>query len=452
MVWVLVGALAMAAPTFSGDDPGDARVAAHAWSAAIECTGWEAPHQPHVAIERGYVPGGYLGRAFHDDGLSLIEISAGDARIDEVIVHEVAHAWVSSGPTTLAEGRAELLADCITRRRPGVAPLQWDDGRDLTAMPDLEGWSTGHAHGPMVLGDARTDAYLGAARLMRAAATLVEPRALWAQDGLDWAGFRSLMEEAGPEGHQLLAVIDAPVWVQRAALSDVDRDGLPALVESFRGTDADVWDSDGDGWWDGATPPHTARPVPLDGSPVCLGVAGGDTPTLARVVTGGDLRGVAHPNVRPVHGAEPDGSILLAPGQPLVVAATVDASGVSGGLWASAVGDGLVVSTACQAGEHATVWSRTRGHVPQVTALVHAIDAVSDDADARWGPVPGRVAVALGSDGSTVNGPVVELTEADADDVYEAARLAVAVHRLWSSGQPDWGAARGIAHMLAQPR
>jgi hypothetical protein len=448
MVTLALGSLALAAPQFVAVDPGDVAVAREAWSAAIECTGWEAAHKPQVPIERGYVPGGYLGRAFHDGGLSLIELSADDGRVDEVIVHEVAHAWVSDGPTALAEGRAELLADCMVRHRPGLAPLQWDDGRELSAMPDLKTWSTAQGDGPAIHGDARTDAYLGAARLVRTAASLTEPRAFWLPEGMDWAGFRALLTpvEGGPA---LLEVLDSDVGAQRASLSDHDRDGLTAISEALTGTDPAAWDSDGDGWWDGAKAPAGAVPVPLDGSPVCLGVAAGSEPTVARVVTGGDLRGAARPRIRPIGVLDSDHAILLTPGQPLVVRGAVDSPDVSGGVWAAPAGD-LVASQACHTGAVATVWSATGTHPERVAQLLPQIEATAQRAAMAWGPVPGRVSVALGGSTSTIRDGVVFLSDADLEDPEGAARLAVAVHRAWAIGQPDWRAARGVARMLAR--
>lgn len=444
----LFGALALAAPEFVADDPGDTAVARLAWDAAVECTGWEPPHRPTVPIERGYVPGGYLGRALHDGGLSLIELSVDSERADEVIVHEVAHAWVSDGPTALAEGRAELLADCMTRRRPGLAPLQWDDGRDVLAMPRLQSWTTGHEHEPLVLGDARTDAYIGAARFVRTAAEVVDPRLLWSPEGLDWSGLETLLSAAGERGEALLALLEADVQTQRHQLSDHDRDGRPAVSERLNQTDPTRWDSDGDGWWDGARPPAGAVPVALDGSPICLGVGAGDTPARARIVTGGDLRGVPLPGVRPLGDVADDGSILLGPGQPLVARWALPTNDVSGGLWVSAAGE-LEASSACQTTALATVWSLDGRHSSLVAVLTDAIDEAAETAAHVWGPATGRIALALGGKTSTVRDGVVHLSERDLDDPQAAARLAVAVHRAWTMGEPDWRAATGMAHMLA---
>ena len=172
---------ALAGPTFVADEPADALLAARAWEAGVACAGREPIAAAEVRITRSVIPGGWLGRAHVDDGgvLRRIDVSAPAERVGEVIVHEVAHAWVSDGDLALVEGAAELLADCIVGREPGIATLQFDDGRDLVAMTDLRAWAIAVEGKPLAMDGARTDAYLGAARLLRTASDVIGTGALW---------------------------------------------------------------------------------------------------------------------------------------------------------------------------------------------------------------------------------------------------------------------------------
>ncbi|MEQ1571570.1 MAG: hypothetical protein ABMA64_38435, partial [Myxococcota bacterium] len=285
------GSGAAAAPTFVGA-PVDVRLATAAWGAAVACTGRDGAALDEVSIERKTVPGNYLGVARTDalGRLYRIDLNTGDARLSEVLVHEVSHAWVSDGPVALVEGTAELIADCIVERLPGLAPLQYDDGRDLSGLPDLRTWSKPVEGTPTELHAVRTDAYLGAARLMRTARIAAPDAAWWADRRVDWEGFEAALEAAGPRGRALVLALHGGVEAQRAALVDADRDGLTALAESWLGTDDARVDTDADGWSDPALlgVPAGAVPVPLDATPVCTGTVAELAPA---VVTGGNLRG-----------------------------------------------------------------------------------------------------------------------------------------------------------------
>lgn len=105
-------------------------------------------------------------------------------------------------------------------------------------------------------------------------------------------------------GAKIRAVLDGGAASQRAALQDEDLDALSDLYEALAGTDPTRWDTDGDGWWDGATPVPGAVPLPRNGRPVCLAEVPRGT---ARVVVeyGGQLGGVVLPTVPKVEGARP---------------------------------------------------------------------------------------------------------------------------------------------------
>jgi hypothetical protein len=464
--WAILGVAAPAwgAPAFVADVPEDAVVAQRAWTAAVECTGWEAASHAQVRIERGNVPRNFRGLASADeDGLFRIELDAEDDRLDEVIVHEVAHAWVKSGPTALVEGRAELLADCMVHTAPGLAPLQWDDGRELVALPDLRAWRANDDHGPSVNPLMRTDAYLGAGRLVRLASLVLPERALWPeQDGLDWVDLDQLLSEAGQPGEALREVLRAPASVQAHALSDADQDGLPLVGETMLGTDPARFDSDADGWWDGASVPVGALPLPFDGTPVCSGLATTPAGGVAVMETGGNLRG--NPQPLPVLRAGDtvfdQGRAAVVGTQSVLVELDGDPEVVSGGLWAKVAGPRLVPDDACVNDERFVVWSsepRLRGVVPE---LAEALRAAQHRADRELGREGRRVAVQIGGSSTTVAGPIVRLSESEVQraiasgDWLALANQAVAMRRVWdaSSVVREWRDVEALARRLDATR
>ncbi len=459
---------AVAAPRFLGE-PFDVAIATTAWENAAACTGREGRATKEVEIRYRTIPGGYLGVAHTDpDGtLFRIDLNTDPERHREVLVHEVAHAWVSEGPVALVEGAAELLADCIVSRTPGLAPLQYDDGRDLSGLPDLQAWAAPSEKETEPLGAIRTDAYLGAARLMRTAELVVPPGALWPEGGLDWSEFEALLVQAGPRGAPLLEALQGGAEAQRAALRDADLDGVPALAEALGGTRDDTFDTDGDGWWDGAGDrPTGAVAVPLDGSPVCTGRRAGAGGAV-EVVAGGNLRGQEPPRVVARPGSHGQGWVpaarkggwgsataLVQAGASVLVQLDGPPHNATGAPWAVVQGATLKDDPGCRSTRTATVWARDAALVgavePVATALDQAIAALSD----RFGPLPTRVAVALGGERSTVEGQVVWLSRAEVEravargEVAALARLAVSVHHLWQSGEPSWRAGEALALSL----
>lgn len=289
-MWLVLARLAVSAPSFvSTTEPRLAILAAKAWVAATACAGREAQARERVAIEIGAPGGGFAGRAhvsggeirtWHDadgnlvrtevldeGGLVRIVVRDADAR---TVAHEVAHAWVPSGPPGLVEGATDLLADCIAEREPRLFPTRPRPVGDLEALVDLRAWTN-----PDGGGSERDAGYAAAARLMRAMATVVPRERLW-REGWTWAEARSLLEAAPDPGPALWAAIAAGVEGQREALGDLDRDGLDGLTERARGTDPRRADTDGDGFLDGASGDvGDAIRLPADGSAVCAGRAAG---------------------------------------------------------------------------------------------------------------------------------------------------------------------------------
>jgi hypothetical protein len=433
-----------AVPHFVADVSADAVVAERAWRAARVCTGRDAPSAPDITITRSVIPGGWLGRAHvHEQGLERIDLSAPAQRIGEVIVHEVAHAWVAEGDQALVEGAAELLADCIVATDPGIAPLQFDDGRDLVALTDLRTWGIAEEGRPLAMDGVRTDAYLGASRLLRTATEVIAPQLLWQGERLTWEALEGWLADAGDEA--VLAVVRGGPTMQRRALADADLDGLTDLAEALRGTDPRAFDSDGDGWWDGADArPDDAVVVPLDGTFAC---AGSTAPGAGEVTAlpGGNLRGWHVPTVRTLHTAA--GAVLVQLDRPN--------QGTSGGMWATAPGTDDAHS-ACVSAPGLAVAASDPAALSSVAPLAQALQAPVAAAEQRLGPASRRVVVLLGEELTSYDGHTATVTLDDLRRAEAAGRLdelaatLVALPRVWSSGDRSWREAEALGRSLSR--
>jgi hypothetical protein len=434
---LLADPAAASAPRFVGA-PDDVALANAAWEGATACTGREGRAAAVVALVRRTVPGDYLGVARTEPGdgtLVRIDLNTAPGRHREVVVHEVAHAWVSEGPVALVEGTAELIADCVVTRMPGLAPLQFDDGRALTGLPDLKAWTKPTEGAPFELHAVRTDGYVGASRLVRTAASVVGAEALWGQRTVSWAGFEAELAAAGPRGRALLAALRGGRGALAEALHDGDRDGVVAIAEGWAGTSDVQYDTDGDGWWDGAGR-DGAVPVPPDGTPVCAEVGG---------ASGGTLRGIEHVGLseRPVAG----GGGLAWLTEALPAAAT-------GGWWVEAGAP----TEGCVSTSRITVWAEDAALVHEVAPVAAGVGEALARAEALYGAGPTRVAVGLGGPRSTVvgDGEWVVLSTAEVraavarGEVAALGRLAVSLRRAWAAGDRDWRGAEAVARSLAR--
>ncbi len=465
-VAVLAAALAAtpaaAGPSFTAEDLGDAALARRAWAAGVACTGWEPPHHASITIVRAPVIDGYTGRAFVDEeGLYRVEIPPD--RPHRTLIHELAHAWASRGPSALTEGRADLLADCIATRLPAHDLLDTDPGNDLVDLPDLRRWSHPRgAHSARLADRERADAYLGASRLLRVIATVLPKQALWPEDGtLRWRDLERLLGEAGPAGAIVLDVLDGGPTRQADALTDRDRDGLPWLAEVLGDTSPEAWDTDGDGWWDGAPPaPVGAVSLPPDGTAVCAGLTA--SPTGGRVQVASRItRSFAPPQVRVLSGDvwlvdDPARGVAISPNQPILVALDGGLRGASGGAWALAGGQDLLVAWNCTSDARRTIWLADPTFAPQFAAFTALLDDHVDRADGLIGPASRRLVVGVGTDAVTVDEDGVRLSTGLLRWARETGRLdvlaglAVGLHRAWLAPEDErrWDTAEAIVRAI----
>jgi hypothetical protein len=451
-----------AAPLFEADAKEDATLATRAWRAGVGCTGWVPLHHEVIRIQRTASVDGYAGRAFVDNGgLHRIELS--DEHPQRTLIHELSHAWVSRGPAALTEGRADLLADCIAMKLPALDLLDPDPGDDLASLPDLRRWTHPRgAHSSRLLDRERADAYLGASRLMRVIATLVPQERLWPEDGtLRWRDLEKMLEEAGPRGAIVLDVLHGGAERQAHALSDQDRDGMPWLAEILLGTDPDRWDSDGDGWWDGAPRvPVGAVPLPPDGTAVCSGLSA--SPRGGRVqVSYRATRATERPLVRVIASDiwmsnDPAEGVTVPPNGPILLALDGGLRGSVGGAWAHAGGQDLIDSWNCRSTPEHTIWLGEARFAPHIGAFQRELEEHASRANGLLGATTRRIVVGLATDRVQVNADGVQLSAplvswaVENDRLDALAGLAVAMHRTWLAPMEErrWDIAEALVQAL----
>lgn len=276
-------------PQFTGTAE-DVALAVRAWAAGVACTHTEPTLARSVELAAVGSTGGYSGHLRHADDRAWLVAESLDRK--PTIAHEIAHLWSYVGPATLVEGRARWLAGCMADRDPVFAKpaSRW---RPLDSSTDVSTWEQ-----TAQVESWTSDNYEAARRLVGAVEAVTGPGPLYARFDLDWAGLFALLPP-GPRA-RVEAVVYGGVDAQRAALSDDDRDGVSTLEEELRGWDPTDWDSDDDGWWDGARPPAGARPLP-PGASVCGGVEVGATGGVAPAFA--DLDGfLQDPDWRSRHG------------------------------------------------------------------------------------------------------------------------------------------------------
>jgi hypothetical protein len=413
---------AHAMPTFLAADPEDVRLAQEAWTAGLACTGRTPVTAPVVRIERKlpeWAVYRFAGLANWSDKTEA-KIRLAERTRPAVIAHEVAHAWVHVGPSGLVEGRTALLTACMQQQNPESFAGLLEARSELEIMPDLRVWKA-IGDDPTALGQA----YLGAFRLFRAMGLVVPPERLWSEEVTRWDTVERLLAEAGPPGERVLAALAGGAETQRAALVDPDLDGLSILYEQLSGTDPVTWDSDGDGWWDGAPTVHPEGAVPLRRGqiPVCLPMVPASG-SLFVVELGGQLGGLDIP------------AQLVSNGPAGMLVTWLTAwTGHPGGVYARATGDTLVANEQCAMRRHLTMRSTLRLPDGRLGAIADAVEASVVTITAATGladpflvvEVDGEAAfLTLTRNGSRVLVPVAMPGRATTDEAREALARAIA--------------------------
>ncbi|MCB9764716.1 MAG: hypothetical protein H6739_33380 [Alphaproteobacteria bacterium] len=381
MLPLLLLAPALAAPRFVADTEGDAELAEAVWQAAVYCTARAPRTHDTVTIARDLDPTRLAGRMDYDaDGLFHISLRPGSSPY--VLAHEVAHAWVHDGPPALVEGRTEALNLCVVENLPDRIP--WVDGlqTDLERMPDLRTWVDPEpsSRGYDVVGQGLE----AAARLFRALTRVLPREQLWSDRYVAWAPLEEDLLALGPQGERVVDALRGGAEAQRQLLIDPDHDGAINLVEAWQGTDPRRWDTDGDGWWDGAPPhPPEAVPLPGDGRHVCVPWIRADG-APADVLVRGNLRGFNHRTLT-FRDRRPSETVRLTP----------ELTRLDGGLWLEVAASDVVPNPFCHQGPRTLVIGRDTAAGTPLEELLRAVEQAQERADGllSWDGRQVRVAV-----------------------------------------------------------
>lgn len=451
MIWfsfILWVSAAHASPSFVASSEDIQNRAQKAWRAGVQCTGWEPETSKRIDIRSGRVEGSFDSYAvFKED--QLIRIELGPDQPERDLLHELAHAWARRGPTALTEGRADWLADCMVSMNSSLGPLDPDHGGRLVPMLDLRKWQNSRSFDDAAL---QRNAYIGAARWIRVLTQILPISDIFPQNGeLKWRPLEKLLLKAGPKGVIALSSLEGGLEEQIKALSDDDGDGQVRLAEILSGTQPNKWDSDGDGWWDGAprSSQSTGKPLPRDGSPICSGYTSGQKGADVFVATGGNWRGRSSPPVRVLAGEhllvdDPRTGVFVPPHQPILLMLDHMESPPSGGAWATVRGQGLLTTWNCHSTSKYTIWVRDPQFTPFLYAFENALREHLNRADAMIGSPQRRLVIHLGAPGMDINPWVVQLSSGFlqwAESIKRpdaAAALAIALQRVWQQSPEDW--------------
>lgn len=239
------------------------------WVAMAHCSGHAPPDVQGIVYTTttDEIEGraGYAA-ATRVDADGKVRILVKDGAFDPlVILHELAHHWTGWTPRALREGLSDLLAECAFRELTGDASFELEDVTGLTVESPIFSWTTDAS----VSDDEMTRRYHDAYVLARALQRLVPAETLW--DPSATGGWPELWLAVG-RTHDVSRPDPAFAPFGPSILAeDVDGDGL--LLEDERAHDASplAWDSDGDGFWDGAEPPTGAFAMPAEDA--CIGIA-----------------------------------------------------------------------------------------------------------------------------------------------------------------------------------
>lgn len=269
LLLLLLPTTALAGPRFAAEDVHLGGLAQTVWDAGVACTGWEPLTHDVIPIDTSDLDWAEGRATVHPSrGLEAILLAPhpGDHVGGGALAHEIAHAWAHSRTSALSEGVAQVLAECIAGRlglQAGTAPSLPD------TLPDLRRWDPRRADDA-----ARSAGYELSRRFAKARLLLLGGDSVWgptAPTHLD--ALRADLRTRGARGRFLDALLDRPGEL-RSFLVDRDHDDIPDGVERLLGSDPEAWDSDGDGWWDGALA-DVGVPLPADRSVICLPAAEG---------------------------------------------------------------------------------------------------------------------------------------------------------------------------------
>lgn len=408
-IWLTMGA-ASAAPTFEGST-NDVAFANAIWPEAVACAGFEPAAPSVVTIDREFVgtPSIHKRVTKNEDGtLARIDLKPSATAI--IFTNALGLAWFDSEDQAFNDGRAELLAECVARRRPKFVATIRSERFEAEDLGDLRTWKRTTPVDDDALAAYRRASY----RLFRTLRDILEPVELWQVNG--WAELDVALSKAGPRGELVRQALAGGAETQRAALSDPDSDGLVTLQERFMGTRPDVWDSDGNGWWDGAPDVDNAVPVARDGTPVCVPLQA--TSGTTRYVQGGAIRGF---RIRE----------RKLPKQDTPRFALNGGKNFAGGNWLQARGEDLQASKRCYWHPRISVFSDSDQTPERLEKLANAVLA-ADARYAAFGPTD-RLVVTLRKEGRFLElGQGVEVPVkllAELDDPAFASQI-VAMSRL----------------------
>ncbi|MEM6930368.1 MAG: hypothetical protein AAF602_25750 [Myxococcota bacterium] len=383
----LLASAAFATPTFTGD-AADVALANRLWTAGVICAGGRVPRTASVVpIERREVLEGYSGMARSgEDGLERIALNPDASSI--VLAHEIGHAWFHDGPTAINEGRAEVFAECVAKEAPEDVRFYRGESLIPGSLSDLLAWGeVGSVEDRKEL----SALYSASWRLFRVLEIVIDRRTLWTVNS--WGALDAELSRLGATGRPIRAALAGGAETQRQALRDDDLDGVVNLHEVLIGTRPDRWDTDGDGWWDGAPedrPPH-AVPVPRDGTPVCTPFVGRDDEYAWRLA--GNLRGFDVANIRVPR---------RVPTPNLKVQFQRRYQDFHGGYWLQAIADDPVPSPWCAWHPEVTVSAQQKESVADLERLAEGVAAARTRFRDALGPAPARVFVSVVGEGTSL--------------------------------------------------
>jgi hypothetical protein len=273
---------AYAAPLDDELGVGRPELADLAWPHFAACTGAEPPSFESLQVEVVEDLGIYAGKAHASESHARLEVVPG-IHDEYVLLHELAHLWVDWGPRALDEGLAESLAACVYARMHDE-PMS-EPPLDFQMGPHLLSWGSDKGLPP----EAVEERYEASYRMALLLGQMLPPEQRWSRQGYGWPELWELLwqrrdrsmaryetDDSGETRLRLpLEYMDVYALVMMlGSEADLDGDGLDATAEIAQQTHPLDWDTDGDGWWDGAQPPEGAVALPTE--PSCLGIPSED--------------------------------------------------------------------------------------------------------------------------------------------------------------------------------